>query len=412
MTTLSVVLPALNEERSIGPTLERVLKTREALVQNGFSLELIVVDDGSNDRTAACVSQYGDVRLLRHARNRGYGAALKTGFRQASGEYLAFLDADGTYPPESLPELCRAAVQQRADLVVGSRMSGAHSAMPLTRRIGNLAFASLLSLIGNVPVRDSASGMRVLRRDALPHLYPLPDGLEFTPAMSTRAIHENLTIIEVPIPYAERVGRSKLSAVRDGFRFTNAIVWTALAYNPVRILGYVALAALVLAGLIGLYILGLRLTGVTTLNAPQVFMLFGAAVLAVMGISLFLLGAMFNYLVALFHRRPVRQGLFGKPIFNPPLDYHFWWLGLLGLLGGVLLGLAAFFASLGGWDMTRLWFYLLASAMLVIIGLQLLISWLVMRVLEQLAVRESSVQRDLSERESPAPAGILSQRFD
>ena len=179
-----------------------------------------------------------------------------------------------------------------------------------------------------------------------------------------------------------------------------------------RILGYVALAALVLAGLIGLYVLGLRLTGVTTLNAPQVFMLFGAAVLAVMGTSLFLLGAMFNYLVALFHRRPVRQGLFGKPIFNPPLDYHFWWLGLLGLLGGVLLGLAAFFASLGGWDMTRLWFYLLAGAMLVIIGLQLLISWLVMRVLEQLAVRESSVQRDLSERESPAPAGILSQRFD
>src|SRR5437867_10533218 len=114
--------------------------------------------------------------------------------------------------------MLRTAIQQKADLVIGSRMSGTRSQMPLTRRVGNLAFAALLSLIGNVTVRDTASGMRVLRRDVLPRLYPLPDGLQFTPAMSTRAIHENLRIVEFPIAYAERVGRSKLSVVHDGFR--------------------------------------------------------------------------------------------------------------------------------------------------------------------------------------------------
>ena len=397
MTTLSIIIPAFNEESGIAQIVERVLSIREPLQGAGAALELIVVDDGSRDRTKAQVALYPDARLIRHAVNRGYGAAIKTGFRQASGEYLAFLDADGTYPPESLPEMFRTAVQQKADLVIGSRMSGAHSEMPLTRRVGNLAFAALLSLIGNVTVRDTSSGMRLLRRDVLPRLYPLPDGLQFTPAMSTRAIHENLHIYEFPIAYAERVGRSKLSVVHDGFRFTNAIVWTALAYNPVRILGMISLAALAIAGLIGFYFLALRLSGVTTLTAPQVYALGAAALLVVTGISLFTLGAMFNYLVALFHKGPVRQGLFGKPIFRTPLDHHFGWMGIAAMLAGSLLGAGTFVASLGGWEIGRVWFYLLVSAMLIISGLQLSIAWIVMRILEELAQREASVRRELTE---------------
>jgi glycosyltransferase involved in cell wall biosynthesis len=399
--TLSVIIPAYNEEGGIARIVERVLSIRDGLARQGMGLELLVVDDGSRDGTVRVLSGFPEVRLLRHTGNRGYGAAIKTGFRQASGDYLAFLDADGTYPPESLPRLCQAAVEQRADLVVGSRMSGSRSQMPLTRRIGNVAFAQLLSLVGNAQVRDSASGMRVVRREVLRFLYPLPDGLEFTPAMSTRAIHEKLKIVEVPIDYAERVGRSKLSVVHDGLRFTRAIMWTALAYNPVRILGLLSLAALTVAALVGFYILGLRLSGVTTLNAPQVYLLFSAAVLAVAGISLFTLGAMFNYLVALFHKRPVQQGLFSRTIFKRPVDHHFGWLGILSALAGLALGSIAFTLSLSGWQMDRLWFYLLNSALLIIIGVQLSISWIVMRVLEELARRERLVQQDLVEDETP-----------
>jgi glycosyltransferase involved in cell wall biosynthesis len=403
MSTLSVVIPAYNEEDGIERIIERVLAVRPALGQMDIVLEFIIVDDGSRDHTAALISKYREVRLIRHLKNRGYGAAIKTGFCHSSGDYLAFLDADGTYPPECLPELCRAAIRQNADLVVGSRMGGAKSEMPLTRRIGNFAYARLLSLIGNVRVRDTASGMRLIRKEVLERLYPLPDGLDFTPAMSTRAIYENLQIVEVPIPYAERIGRSKLSVVRDGLRFTNAIVWTALAYNPVRILGLASLASLGIALIVGLYILALRLNGVVTLNTWQVYALFVATVLAVVAISLFSLGATFNYLVALFHKRPVRQGLFGKPIFDPPLDHQFGWMGLLSATIGVLLSLGAFGLSLGGWEIARLWFYLLASALLVVIGLQLSLSWIVMRVLEELARREVTAQRDLVEAE---PANV------
>src|SRR5581483_1300603 len=164
-------------------------------------------------------------------------AALKTGFRHATGELLAFIDADGTYPPEALPELCAALDAHNADIVVGSRMSGSSSEMPLIRRVGNFAFARMLSLLSGVRVQDTASGMRVFRKSALPRLYPLPNGLDFTPAMTTRALHENLKIIEVPIAYSERIGRSKLSVVRDGMRFTNTMVWTTMTYNPVRLWG-------------------------------------------------------------------------------------------------------------------------------------------------------------------------------
>ncbi len=399
---VSLIMPAFNEERGIASVIERTFTVAGDLAKLGMSFELLVVDDGSSDQTARVVEGYRSVRLVRHATNRGYGAAIKTGFRHARGSYLAFIDADGTYPPESLPDLCRAALEQNADLVIGSRMSGAHSDMPPLRRVGNLAYSGLLSLIGNTVVRDTTSGMRLLRKEALPQLYPLPDGLDFTPAMSTRAIHESLKIVEVPIPYSERVGSSKLSVVRDGFRFTNSIVWTALTYNPVRILGLISLSALGVTCLVGLYLLLLRLNGVTTLTAWQVYLLFGGAVFGFAGISLFSLGAMFNYLVALFDKRPIKRGLFGKPIFDPPLDRHFGWMGIVAAGIGILLSVSALIASMNGWDIERVWFYLLASALLTMVGIQLSISWVVMRVLEELARRESSAERDLDDSEPVA----------
>ena len=142
--------------------------------------------------------------MVRHATNGGYGAALKTGFAAARGEWIGFLDADGTYPPEYFPELCAAAVAQDADIVIGSRMAGAESQMPLVRRLGNFIFANLVSLVSAQRITDSASGMRVFKKAILERIYPLPDGLNLTPVMSTRALHEGLRMIEVPIPYSER----------------------------------------------------------------------------------------------------------------------------------------------------------------------------------------------------------------
>lgn len=388
--TLSVVIPALNEEDGIANIVERVLAVRPHLREVGVSdLEILVVDDGSTDRTAAVAGGYEGVRVVRHPRNRGYGAAIKTGFAEARGELLAFLDADGTYPPECFPDLCLIILGGGADVVVGSRRSGGESEMPVVRQVGNFIWSNLVSVIGNHRVADPASGMRIVRRPVLDRLYPLPDGLNFTPVMSTRAVHEGLKVVEVPIHYRERLGRSKLSIVRDGSRFLATIISTALEYNPVRILGMVGLGALGVAGLIALAMVGLRLNGVIQLGPWGVFGVFAALVLAVAGVSIFALGATFNYLVALFHRRPVHQGLFGRPLFNPPLDRHFGWLGVGSSLGGVAVGVATLALGVAGWDVTRLWFWLLASAGLVLIGLQLIVSWMLMRILERLSERQS-----------------------
>jgi len=403
--TLSIVIPAYNEEQGIAEIVKRVLAIRPALRALGAGLELIVVDDGSRDRTADLVAGYPDACLLRHKTNHGYGAALKTGFAQARGEWLGFLDADGTYPPEDFPALLRAAYDQAADLVIASRMTGSASQMPATRRLGNTLFAGLVSLIGNQHITDSASGMRVIRRDVLARLYPLPDGLNFTPVMSTRAVHESLKMVEVPIPYAERVGRSKLSVVRDGTRFLQSIVWTAMGYNPVRILGAIGVAFVAVALLIGLALVIERLGGDTELHSLGTLAVFSAQVLAVAGVSIFSLGASFNYLVALFHRQPVRQGLFGKPIFDPPLDRQFGWMGLVAVLAGLVLGGVSLGFGLSGWPVSRLWLYLLGSALLVLVGVQLMVSWVVMRVLEGLSQREGLVSADLNGHQADRAGG-------
>lgn len=396
---LSVVIPAYNEEDGIAEIVERVLSVRPAVIAAGVAdMELIVVDDGSADRTAEIVTGYPDVRLVRHPHNRGYGAALKTGFCAARGNLVGFLDADGTYPPEHFPDLCREALAG-ADLVVGSRRSGAASDMPLVRRVGNFVWSSLVSLLGNRRVLDPASGMRVFRREAFAQLYPLPDGLNFTPVMSSRAVYENLRMVEVPIPYTERLGRSKLSVVRDGLRFLQTILWTSLNYNPVRLLGGLGVAAFAVGLLIALVLVGMRLSGIDTLGPWGVLGAFTAVVLGIAGVDFFALGATFNYLVSLFHRRPVRQGLFGKPIFDPPLDRQFWWMGALGVVGGLILGLISLVLGLNGWSIERLWLYLLTGTMGILVGLQLMIFWVIMRVLDELSQRDTLTQIDMGQSE-------------
>ncbi len=248
MTTLSVVIPAYNEESGIAEIINRVLDVKHDLTQVGVKdLELIVVDDGSKDRTKEIVGAIEGVTLIEHPQNKGYGAALKTGFGNARGELIGFLDADGTYPPEYFPLLCKKAMNG-GELVIGSRMAGADSDMPITRRIGNMFFAGMISILGRHKVTDSASGMRVFKREVLERVYPLPDGLNLTPIMSTKAIHEGVNLVEVPIPYSERVGESKLSVVRDGSIYLQSITWTVLTYNPVRVLGLIGLGGPRLCG--------------------------------------------------------------------------------------------------------------------------------------------------------------------
>jgi glycosyltransferase involved in cell wall biosynthesis len=391
---LSIVIPAYNEEKAIASIIERVLAIETRLPESGVSkLQLIVVDDGSHDHTVEIIKRFPQVQVIQHDCNKGYGAALKTGFNAASGQLLGFLDADGTYPPEYFPELCKQALSG-AEMVVGSRRSGGETEMPPVRRLGNYIWSGLVTLLGGQRVIDPASGMRVFHREILERIYPLPDGLNMTPVMSTRAVHEGVKVVEVPIPYKERVGRSKLSVVRDGTRFLNSIIWTVLTYNPVRILGFLGLGMVGFALLVALGLLAARLSGVTTLGPWGVTLLYAALVLGVTGVSVFSLGVTFNYLVSLFSRQTVRQGLFRRAVFKKPLEDYFGSLGLAGILAGIAFGITSLILGLSGWEIGRLWLYLLGSAMLLLTGVQFVIYWILIRVLAEISQREVAIQKD------------------
>jgi len=248
---LLIAIPALNEEASIASVVQRCLDAQAVITASTpvTRVDVTVVSDGSTDGTVARAQAFGDrINVIVFEHNRGYGAAIMEAWRQSDADLLAFLDADGTCDPRFFVELCLELLNQRAHIALGSRMHR-QSQMPLVRRVGNFVFATMLTAFGTERVRDSASGMRVVRRDCLPRLMPLPTGLHFTPAMSARAIlAEDLKIIEVDMPYSERAGRSKLHPIKDGVRFLRVILTAAFLYRPSRplaILGWLFTASAV-----------------------------------------------------------------------------------------------------------------------------------------------------------------------
>ena len=243
---LLVAIPALNEEDSIADVIRRTLDAGAEIVARTAvtAVDVTVVSDGSTDHTVERAARFGSaITLIVFEHNRGYGAAIMEAWRRSDAELLGFLDADGTCDPRFFVELCTAIDERDAHMALGSRMHGGQpdAVGPPPRQHGVCGDADAF---GSTPVSDAASGMRVVRRDCLPRLMPLPDGLHFTPAMSARAIlADDLIIVEVDMPYQERAGRSKLRPIRDGWRFLRVIVTAALLYRPSRPLGIVALGA-------------------------------------------------------------------------------------------------------------------------------------------------------------------------
>lgn len=212
---ISVVMPCLNEEDSVGTCVQWAL---EGIAKTGLRGEVIISDNGSTDRSVERALAAG-ARVV-HQRARGYGNAYLKGFSAAEGRYVVMGDSDGTYDFRHLDAFV-AKLQQGYDYVLGSRFDGtmAKGAMPWTHRyIGNPVLTGVLNLFFGLKSSDAHSGMRAFTREALTHMELCCEGMEFASEIVIKAARADLQVAEVPIDYGVRQGESKLNSLRDGWR--------------------------------------------------------------------------------------------------------------------------------------------------------------------------------------------------
>lgn len=237
MREISVVIPAFNEASQIRSV---VTELRGLLGDQNLLLELVVVDDGSTDGTAAAASAAG-ARVIQHRSNRGYGAALKTGILAAKYDVIAIIDADGTYPAEYLPEMLKEL--EHFDMVVGAR-TGNNVHIPLVRRPAKWVLKKLANYVTNAHIPDLNSGLRIFRREiAIQYFSILPDQFSFTTTI-TLAMHcDKYAVSYLPIDYRRRQGRSKI-VPWDAGSFAILILRTAMLFRPLRVFLPLALICL------------------------------------------------------------------------------------------------------------------------------------------------------------------------
>ncbi|HET9869257.1 MAG TPA: glycosyltransferase family 2 protein, partial [bacterium] len=226
---LSVVIPAYNEEGAVGQVVRRVV---QVLRREKVRHEVIVVDDGSRDATAARAAQAG-ARVVRMGENRGYGASLKAGIRQAKGDWIAILDADGTYPPEELPRLLKEAPAN--DMVVGARTRPG-AAIPALRRLPKWFLGQWANYLAERRIPDLNSGLRVFKKSAMARYEGLfPNGFSFTTTITLALECHGYIVRYLPIRYLPRVGESKIRPFRDTVNFFALVLRVVMYFKPLKI---------------------------------------------------------------------------------------------------------------------------------------------------------------------------------
>lgn len=230
--TFSVVVPCYNEEAAIEDTVELIHES----IKERLGYEIVVVDDGSTDETSAILQnisgRYHNLKIINHHRNRGYGAALKTGIRAARGEYMVITDADGTYPNHRIGEFVE--LCQDHDMVVGAR-TGENVTYSQLRAFPKFFLKKWVSWLAGSDVPDINSGFRVFRKDVAEQYFRiLPDQFSFTITITLAMMTNYRRVQYIPIDYKSRIGRSKIKPIRDTARFIVLILRTGTYFAPVR----------------------------------------------------------------------------------------------------------------------------------------------------------------------------------
>lgn len=281
-TTTSVVIPAFNEGEAVA---EVVTALRAAAAWH----EIIVVDDGSTDTTAAAAAGAG-ARLVRHPYNKGNGAAVKTGIRAATGEWILILDADGQHSPDDALRLI--ADLGTYDLVIGARSAATQAT--LARRLGNAILNALAGYLAERPIPDLTSGFRAARRQHLVEfLHLLPNGFS-TPTTTTLSfVRAGYNVRFVPIHAGARTGASKIRLAQDGAKFFLILLKVITIFSPLRIFVPVSVAAFAVGLVYGIgnYVVHARIPN-------------GAVVLLVFAAMVFLVGLISEQIATLRFQAP------------------------------------------------------------------------------------------------------------
>ena len=240
--SVSVLLPAYNEAGAIGDVVR-------GLAAIATWREIIVIDDGSTDDTAAVAAAAG-ARVVRHPYNKGNGAAIKTGVRQTSGEFVLILDADGQHQPADARRLI--ARLGEYDLVIGARTRSAQAGA--ARALGNALLNRLATFLTEREIPDLTSGMRAARREGLVEFLPLlPNGFS-TPTTTTLAfLKAGYNVAFEPIDVRVRVGRSKIRFSSDGLKFLLIVMRVVTIFSPMRVFLPVAAVAFLTGAGYGLW---------------------------------------------------------------------------------------------------------------------------------------------------------------
>lgn len=268
---VSLVLPAYNEEGAVGSV---VAEFREELATVGLPFEILVVDDGSSDRTAQVAAEAG-ADIISSPQNLGYGLALRRGIIAAKYPYVLICDADGTYPPSAVADLTRLA--GNFDMVVAAR-TGRQFRGRGVRALARTGLRVFSSFVVGRRIPDVNSGFRIFRKNAcLSYFGILSPGFSFTTGLTLAMISDAQAVAFIPVKYGVRVGSSKVRFVRDTLRITQVLIQAIVRHNPVKLFAVLtvgvwmlALVALIMWIVLGNVMIGL-FAAVAFLIGIQVF---------------------------------------------------------------------------------------------------------------------------------------------
>ncbi len=247
---LSMIIPAFNEEKGITKVLKKIIDVMATMeVEN----EIIVVNDGSRDQTAIFVQDFREVKLINHRQNFGYGAALKTGIRNAKYNVIGITDADGTYPVDIIPKLYDNILKNDYEMVVGARTADTCE-MPIIRRFPKQVLGKFANYLTGVSIPDINSGLRLMKKQStVQFMKILPSGFSFTTTITLAMITNDMAVSFIPINYFKRKGFSKIRPIYDTLNFVQLIIRTCLYYNPLKVFIPLSFSLVILAFLVLLF---------------------------------------------------------------------------------------------------------------------------------------------------------------